>query len=154
MTRTAPEYDLIGRPLALRHVDWRALFSPARAAFIGATDRDGSQQRAQWVFLRERLEPRGCEVIPVHPSKKEILGTAAVASVLDIDGEVDVAVILVRDPLPALRDCVQKGVRFVIVFSAGVSELGTAEGRQAEAAVTALAQGETRVIGPNTNLNI
>jgi acetate---CoA ligase (ADP-forming) len=154
MTRTAPQYDLIGRPLALRHVDWRALFSPARAAFIGATDRDGSQQRAQWVFLRDRLEPRGCEVIPVHPSKKEILGTPAVASVLDIDGEVDVAVILVRDPLPALQDCVQKGVRFVIVFSAGFSELGTAEGRQAEAALTALAQGKTRVIGPNTNLNI
>ena len=48
----------------------------------------------------------------------------------------------------------QKGVRFVIVFSAGFSELGTAEGRQAEAAVSALGQGTTRVIGPNTNLNI
>lgn len=154
MTRSAPQHDLIGRPVALRHVDWRALFSPARAVFIGATDREGSQQRAQWLFLRERLEPRGCEVIPVHPSKKEILGIPAVASVLDIDGDVDVAVILVRDTLPALRECVQKGVRFVIVFSAGFAELGTAEGRQAEAAVSALGQGETRVIGPNTNLNI
>jgi acetate---CoA ligase (ADP-forming) len=154
MTRAAPEHDLIGRPVALRQVDWGPLFSPARAAFIGATDREGTQQRAQWLFLKERLEPRGCEVIPVHPSKKEILGTPAVASVLDIGGDVDVAVILVRDPLPALQDCVQKGVRFVIVFSAGFSELGTAEGREAEAAMAALAEGETHVIGPNTNLNI
>ena len=154
MTQAAPQQDLIGRPVALRPVDWEALFSPARAAFIGATDREGTQQRAQWLFLKERLEPRGCEVIPVHPRKKEVLGTPAVASVLDIDGDVDVAVILVRDPLPALRECVQKGVRFVIVFSAGFSELGTDDGRRAEAAVSALAQGETRVIGPNTNLNI
>jgi acetate---CoA ligase (ADP-forming) len=130
------------------------LFSPARAAFIGATDREGTQQRAQWLFLKERLEPRGCEMIPVHPTKKEILGTPAVASVLDIDGDVDVAVILVRDALPALQECVQKGVRFVIVFSAGFAELGTAEGREAEAAITALAKGDTHVIGPNTNLNI
>ena len=154
MTAAGPEHDLIGRPMALRHIDWAPLFSPARAAFIGATDREGTQQRAQWLFLKERLEPRGCEMIPVHPTKKEILGTPAVASVLDIDGDVDVAVILIRDPLPALQECVQKGVRFVIVFSAGFAELGTAEGREAEAAITALAKGETHVIGPNTNLNI
>ena len=154
MARTGPQHDLIGRPVALRHVDWRALFAPARAAFIGATDRDGSQQRAQFLFLRERLEPRGCEVVPVHPSKKEILGRPAVASVLDIDGDIDVAVILVRDVLPALKECVQKGVRFVIVFSAGFAELGTAEGLAAEAAISALGQGDTRIIGPNTNLNI
>lgn len=154
MTSAGPEYDLIGRPVALRHIDWGPLFSPARAAFIGATDREGTQQRAQWLFLKQRLEPRGCEMIPVHPTKKEILGTPAVASVLDIDGDVDVAVILIRDPLPALQECVQKGVRFVIVFSAGFSELRTAEGREAEAAITALAKGETHVIGPNTNLNI
>jgi acyl-CoA synthetase (NDP forming) len=154
MVGAGPEYDLIGRPVALRHIHWGPLFSPARAAFIGATDREGTQQRAQWLFLKERLEPRGCEMIPVHPTKKEILGTPAVASVLDIDGDVDVAVILIRDPLPALQECVQKGVRFVIVFSAGFSELRTAEGREAEAAITALAKGETHVIGPNTNLNI
>jgi acyl-CoA synthetase (NDP forming) len=155
MTVTPPDRDLTGRPLQLRNVDWHSLFSPGRVAFVGATDREGSQQRAQWIFLRDRLVPRGCEVIPVHPTKKDVLGTPAVRSVLDIDGDVDIAVIIVRDPLPALRECVQKGVRFVIVFSAGFAELGTAEGRQAEAALSALAQqGNTRVIGPNTNLNI
>ena len=154
MAHTGPHHDLIGRPVALRRVEWRPLFAPARAAFIGATDREGSQQRAQFLFLRDHLEPRGCEVIPVHPSKREVLGRPAVASVLDIDGDIDVAVILVRDVLPALKECVQKGVRFVIVFSAGFAELGTAEGLEAEAALAALGQDGTRIIGPNTNLNI
>jgi acyl-CoA synthetase (NDP forming) len=138
----------------LREIDWTPLFAPRRAVFIGATDRVGTQQRAQWLFLKERLEPRGCQVVPVHPSKPDILGTPAVASVLDVEGDVDVAVILVRDVLPALTECVAKGVKFVIVFSGGFAELGTPEGHAAQARLEELAGGATRVLGPNTNLNI
>ncbi|MEB4209750.1 acetate--CoA ligase family protein [Mycobacterium sp. 94-17] len=146
--------DAAQAPVALRHVDWEALFAPKRAVFIGATDREGSQQRAQWLFFKERLEPLDCQVIPVHPTKAEILGTPAVTSVVDVDGDVDVACVLVRDVLPAVRDCVAKGVRFVIVFSAGFAELGTEEGIRAECELAALANDRTRIIGPNTNLNI
>ncbi|MCW2933518.1 MAG: CoA-binding domain protein [Actinomycetia bacterium] len=145
--------DLLGLPTALRDVDWGPLVRPRRAVFIGATDRDGSQQRAQFLFFRQRVEPLGCEVIPVHPVKAEILGVPASRSVLDVDGDIDVAVVHVRDAVPAVEECVRKGVAFVIVFSAGFAELETAEGRAAQARLSELGRGRTRIIGPNTNLN-
>jgi acetate---CoA ligase (ADP-forming) len=151
---TAALTDLLGLPTELRDVDWAALVKPRRAVFIGATDREGSQQRAQFIFFRERVAPLGCEVIPIHPVKSEVLGAPARASVLDVDGDVDLAVVLVRDALPAVEECVRKGVAFVIVFSAGFAELGTAQGRAAQDRLTELGRGRTRIIGPNTNLNL
>jgi len=146
-------FDHLGLPTALRDVDWGPLVRPRRAAFIGATDREGSQQRAQFLFFRQRVEPLGCEVIPVNPGKSHVLGVPACPSVLDVAGDVDVAVVLVRDALPAVEECVRKGVAFVIVFSAGFAELETEEGRAAQRRLTQLGRGRTRIIGPNTNLN-
>jgi acyl-CoA synthetase (NDP forming) len=138
--------------LKLREVNWDRLVNPRRSVFIGATDREGSQQRAQFIFFRDRV-PEGCEVIPVHPTRTEVLGVPAVRSVLDVDGEVDIAVVLVRDPLPAVEECVRKGVGFVIVFSAGFAELETERGLADQDRLTELGRGGTRIIGPNTNLN-
>ena len=145
--------DLLGLPTKLREVNWDALTRPRRAVFIGATDREGTQQRAQFTFLRDRLAPLGTELIPVHPVKTEILGLPACRSVLDVPGDIDLAVVLVRDALPAVEECVRKGVGFVLVFSAGFAELETAEGRAAQQRLTELGRGRTRIIGPNTNLN-
>ncbi|OAA27778.1 acyl-CoA synthetase (NDP forming) [Frankia sp. EI5c] len=141
-------------PARLRPVDWSRLFSPRVVAVVGATDTEGSPQRAQWTQVRERLGALGADVVPVHPKKSEILGVPAYPSVADLPADPDVVVVLVRDPLPAVAEAVARGAGFVIVFSAGFSELGTAEGDAAEAGLRALARGATRIIGPNTNLNI
>jgi acyl-CoA synthetase (NDP forming) len=146
--------DVSGRALALRAVDWSRLFDPKHVAVIGATDTEGTQQRAQFVQTRERLGARGADVVPVHPTKPDILGTKAYPSIAEVPGDVDVAVVLVRDALPAVEECVRKGVAFAVVFSAGFGEVGTPEGDEAEARLAELASGPMRVIGPNTNLNI
>jgi acyl-CoA synthetase (NDP forming) len=146
--------DVSGRALALRVVDWTRLFEPKRVVVIGATDTEGTQQRAQFTQIRERLGARGVDVVPVHPTKPDILGTAAYPSIAAVPGDVDVAVVLVRDALPAVDECRRKGVAFAVVFSAGFGEVGTAEGEDAEARLAELASGDMRVIGPNTNLNI
>ncbi|HXY93919.1 MAG TPA: acetate--CoA ligase family protein [Acidimicrobiia bacterium] len=146
--------DVSGRALEPRPVDWARLFAPRRVVVIGATDTEGTQQRAQFVQTRERLGARGADVVPVHPTKPDILGTKAYRSIADVPGDVDVAVVLVRDALLAVEECLRKGVAFTIVFSAGFGEVGTAEGDAAEARLAELASGPMRVIGPNTNLNI
>jgi acyl-CoA synthetase (NDP forming) len=146
--------DVSGRALELRPVDWTRLFAPKRVVVIGATDTEGTQQRAQFTQTRERLGARGADVIPVHPTKPDILGTKAYASIADVPGDVDVAVVLVRDSLPAVEECLEKGVAFTVVFSAGFGEVGTPEGDEAEARLAELASGPMRVIGPNTNLNV
>ncbi|MBX6390333.1 MAG: acetate--CoA ligase family protein [Frankia sp.] len=138
----------------LRHVDWSRLFSPRTVAVVGASDTEGSQQRAQWTQVRERLSARGAEVFPVHPKKPEILGVRAYPSVSALPVDPDLVIVLVRDPLPVVEEAVNRGAGFVVVFSAGFSELRTAEGLAAEAKLRELASGNTRVLGPNTNLNI
>ncbi len=146
--------DLNGRPLALRAVDWDALFAPRGVAVIGASDRAGTQQRAQWEQVHQRLTARGARVVPVHPTKPDILGEPAYPSVLDVPFEVDLAIVLVRDPLPVLRDCLARGVRAAVVFAAGFGEVGTPAGSKAQGELARLASGPMRVLGPNTNLNV
>jgi len=146
--------DVSGRALELRLIEWSKLFDPESVAVVGASETEGTQQRAQWIQVRDRLGARGATVWPVHPSKEQILGTPAYPSVLDLPGPVDLAIILVRDPIPVLEECVEKGVGMAVVFAAGFSEVGTDEGRRAEERLIELASGPVRVMGPNTNLNV
>jgi acyl-CoA synthetase (NDP forming) len=149
------DLDVSGRPLVLRAIDWQPLLNPTTVAVIGATDTEGSPQRAQWRQARERLLARGARAVhPVHPTKASIDGVPAFRSVLDIEARVDTAIVLVRDPLPVLADCLKKGVRFAYVFAAGFAELGTDEGNEAQRRLDELASGPMRIIGPNTNLNL
>lgn len=152
---TSPPLDVSGRPLALRAVDWDLLFHPRTVAVVGATDTEGSPQRTQWRQARERLLARGARAVhPVHPVKPAVDGVPAFRTVLDVPGEVDVAILLVRDPLPVLEQCLEKGVRFAYVFAAGFAELGTEEGHAAQRRLEEIARGPMRIIGPNTNLNL
>ncbi len=146
--------DASGRPRRLRSIEWEALFRPETVVVVGASETEGSQQRAQFTQIRDRLGALGADVIPIHPTRETVLGTPAYASVLDVPKPIDIAIVLVRDPLPVVEDCATRGVKFVVVFSAGFSEVGTPEGYAAEARLEELASGPMRVIGPNTNLNI
>ena len=146
--------DVSGRPLELRQIEWAQLFDPKTVAVVGASETEGTQQRHQWVQVSERLGARGATVVPVHPTKDSILGTPAYKSVLDIPFPLDLAIVLVREPIPVLEACIEKGVGMAVVFAAGFAEVGTEEGRAAEEQLRQLASGPVRVLGPNTNLNV
>lgn len=50
----------------------------------------------------------------------------------------------------ALEECAEVGARFVHVLTAGFSEIGTIEGRELEARITAIAEARRLlIIGPN-----
>jgi acyl-CoA synthetase (NDP forming) len=121
---------------------------------VGATDTPRTQQRAQWEQVHERLTARGAQVVPVHPTKEEILGVRAYRSVLDVPFAVDLAIVLVREPIPVLQECMEKGVRAAVVFAAGFGEVGTDEGTRGQEELARLSSGSLRILGPNTNLNI
>jgi acyl-CoA synthetase (NDP forming) len=134
--------------------DLSRLYHPEVVVVIGASEKEGSQPRGQWLKVRNTLGQRGVTAIPVHPNLPSVMGTPAYKSVLDVPGEIDVAVIVVSDPLPALAECVEKGVRFAIVFSAGFAEVASADGDRRQLELEALCGRGTRILGPNTNLNI
>lgn len=124
-------------------------FAPASVAVIGAS-RDPSKVGGS---VLANLRAGGFEgrVVPVNPRADAVQGLPAVRSLLAVDGSVDLAVIAVPAPgvLPALKECVSKGVGGAVVISAGFRE-GGAEGKEREAELRRWLAAQTiRLIGPN-----
>ena len=90
-------------------------------------------------------------VYPVNPSATAIHSIAAYPSVTAIPGPVDMAVIVVPKGLVAgvVEECGQKGVKGLVVISAGFKEVGgEGHGREAELVEIVKRHG-MRMIGPN-----
>jgi acyl-CoA synthetase (NDP forming)/RimJ/RimL family protein N-acetyltransferase len=90
-------------------------------------------------------------VYVVNPAADAVAGMPAYATVSDIPGEVDVAIVAV--PAEAVQDvvldCAAKGVHGLIVISSGFAETGE-EGRKRQRKLVGLARSYgLRLIGPN-----
>ena len=91
------------------------------------------------------------QVYPINPKADEILGLKCYPSVLDVPGPIDLAVVVIPNKYvaAALEECGQKGVKGVIIISAGFREAGL-EGVRMEREVVAIAKRHgMRLIGPN-----
>jgi acetyltransferase len=126
-----------------------AFFSPSSVAVIGAS-RD--PDKLGYAVL-ENLKQGGFpgEMYPVNPKAEEILGYQAYASVLDVPGPVDLAVIVIPYQFvpDVLEECGQKDVPAVVVISAGFREAGR-EGLERERELIRIAdEYGMRLIGPN-----
>jgi len=125
------------------------LFNPSSVALIGASK---DIWKSGGFFLRSLIN-HGFPglVYPVNPRESEILGLRTYPSVLDIPGEVDLAIMTIpaQATEQAMLECAQKRVKFAVLHTAGYSETGD-EGRELEDRVIQIArQGGVRVIGPN-----
>jgi acetyl coenzyme A synthetase (ADP forming)-like protein len=126
-----------------------ALFAPKSIAVIGASNRQGSVGRA--VFTNILLNEYTGTVYPVNPKDRSISGVRSYASVHDLPESVDVAVVVVPAAVvPAVtEDCGKKGVKSLIIISAGFKEVGQ-DGAALEHQVASLAQKYSmRLVGPN-----
>ncbi|WP_342765555.1 CoA-binding protein [Vulcanisaeta sp. JCM 14467] len=127
--------------------DLNYLFNPGSIAVIGATAREGS---VGGVITRNLLTKFRGRVYLVNPSYTELLGHRVYRSVLEISGDVDLAVIVTPAPtMPKIMsECVTKGVKAAIIISGGFSEVGE-EGAKLEREVKEASQGRVRILGPN-----
>jgi acyl-CoA synthetase (NDP forming) len=145
--------DVTGRPTELRDVDLRGFFAPQTVAVIGASDNPKRPNAAMTRKIVAWAEEHGATVHLVNPNRDTIDGRPCFTSVLDVPGDVDLAVILVRDAVDAYEAVLAKKARFAVIFSAGFAETGAA-GAELQARLDALvATADTRLLGPNTNLN-
>lgn len=145
--------DVTGRPTQLRDVDLASFFRPRTVAVIGASDTERKPNTAMWRKLRAWGETFGATVVPVNPNRETLDGLTCYKSIGDVPGEIDLAAILTGNAVEVLEDVIDRKVAYAVVFAAGFNEVG-AEGEAAQARMEALiAAGETRVLGPNTNLN-
>jgi len=128
--------------------DLERLLNPRRVAVIGASAKPGKIGN---VLVRNLLRS-STEVFPVNPHEEMIEGLRCHRSIGELEDEIDVAIIAVpAGSAPAeVRNAVDKGVPFVIVTSAGFSEIGE-KGKRTEREMVEYATSHgTRVLGPNT----
>ena len=127
----------------------KLFFEPRGVAVIGASRQRGTIGGE----ILHNLLSFGFKgpVYPVNPSATVIQNVPSFSSVEDVPGPVDLAVIVV--PAAAVVEvaaaCGRKGVKALVVISAGFSETG-AEGKARQAELVSVCRGAgMRLIGPN-----
>lgn len=126
-----------------------AVFNPETVAVIGASTRPNSVGRA--VFKNILDSSFNGIIYPVNPKAKSVCGVRAYPSLQDIPDEVDLGVVIVPARLTpdVAREAAAKGVKALIVISAGFREIGP-EGLSLEKELTAIClENNIRLIGPN-----
>ncbi len=126
----------------------QALFAPRAVALIGASgDAKKNTARPQRFLARHGYTG---SVLPINPTRAEVLGAKAYRSVADAPQPVDHAFIMIPQVEQAIEDCGRSGVAVASIFSDGFADVG-AEGaaRQARLAARARELG-VRLLGPNS----
>ncbi len=101
-----------------------AIFHPGSVAIIGASRTPG---KIGYILTKNMLnsEFKG-KIYPVNPGADEILGLKCYPSVLDVPNDVDLSVITIPSAsvLQVAEECGKKGVKALVVISAGFKETG------------------------------
>ncbi|HYH90113.1 MAG TPA: GNAT family N-acetyltransferase [Solirubrobacteraceae bacterium] len=122
---------------------------PASVAVVGASRRPGT---VGGEVVRNLLAAGFSGPLHlVNARGGEVCGRPAVRSIADVEGDVELAVIAVPAAavIEAARECAAKGVRALVVLTAGFAEVGAA-GRVRQDELLAVCRGAgMRMVGPN-----
>ena len=126
-----------------------ALFKPRAVAIVGASTKELSIGN---VIIRN-LQEYGYKgaIYPINPTAPDVRGIKAYKSLSEVPGEVDLAHIIIPAKFvpQTIEECGRKGIKAVVINSAGFSEMGE-EGKKLQEAFLANARrGGVRVFGPN-----
>lgn len=131
--------------------DLERLFNPRSIAIVGASSKEGTLSSLPLRFLRTYGFTG--HIYPINPTQTEVDGLPAYASLFDVPGPIDLAIIPLsaERALEAVHQCADIGVRGAVLPSHGFGELG-GEAKRIETAMVrdARARG-LRIIGPNTD---
>jgi acetate---CoA ligase (ADP-forming) len=125
------------------------LFEADRLAIIGASDRNHYA-----VNIFKNLQNMGFDlsrIVPINPSRPEVFGLKAYPSILEVPGEIPLAVIAVNNKVvaPVVQEAGKKGVKAGVIFADGFAEGGEA-GKQLQQQLTEAAKAAgIKLLGPN-----
>lgn len=152
-TPARPPLDVSGRPLALRDVDLDAFLHPRTVAVIGASEQSLKPNTVMTRRFEAWAERNGAKFYPVHPKYETVLGHHVYASVADVPGDIDLAIILTGRAVDTFEEVLERKARFAVIFAAGFSETGREGAKLEQRLAQLVASGDVRLLGPNTNLN-
>jgi acetate---CoA ligase (ADP-forming) len=125
------------------------LFRPKSIAVMGASNNTFSiGNRVVKNLLAHSFKG---SIYPINLKEPEILGLKAYPSVLDVPGPIDIGMIAVKSTLvpQMVEDCGKKGVKFVIIHTAGFREMGPEGAKLEDALLENAHKYGVRVYGPN-----
>lgn len=130
--------------------DLTSLFYPKNIAFIGASE---NSTLGSMLYLNVFKESKWANnFYPINPNHEKILDWRCYPSVLDVPYPIDTAYISLKTKFipKILKECVKKGIKWVIIFASGFSETGDSQGKELENEILDIIKGSnTRIIGPN-----
>ena len=100
------------------------IMKPNSVAVVGASVKEGTVGSEVMKRLTE-YDFQG-QIYPINPKGGEMYGLKAYTSVLEVEGEIDLAVIVVNSKfvLDTIDQCHEKGIKGIVVISAGFKEVG------------------------------
>jgi len=125
------------------------LLAPRSIAVLGASSDPTRIGGRPIAYMRAQGFPGA--LYPVNPNRTEIQGLKAYPTVADLPETPDVAIVAVPAELaaPAIEDLARRGVKGVVMFTAGFAEMDE-QGAAAQARMVATARAaEMRILGPN-----
>ena len=125
----------------------KRIMEPSAVAGIGASAEDGKIGNS----VMRNLIDGGYEgdLYPVHPKADQILGHQCYPSIVDIPGNVDIAIFCIPAQFVAgvIAECGQKRVSGAILIPSGFAEIG--EHELQEEIVRVAREAKVRLMGPN-----
>ncbi|MBC8075043.1 MAG: CoA-binding protein, partial [Chloroflexales bacterium] len=125
------------------------IFAPQSVAVIGASpDPTRLGHRVLANVVENGYKGR---IYPIHPTAADVLGHKAYPSVLDVPDDIEMAVVVIppQHVLPVIEQCGQKGVRGLVIITAGFKEVG-GQGRELERQLMEIVRRyKMRMVGPN-----
>ncbi|MGH7782804.1 MAG: CoA-binding protein, partial [Candidatus Binatia bacterium] len=125
------------------------LFEADRLAIIGASDRNHYA-----VNIFKNLQSMGFDtarIVPINPSRPEVFGLKAYPSILEVPGEIPLAVIAVNTNtvVAVVEEVGKKGVKAGVIFADGFAESGE-KGKILQQQLTeAATAANLKLLGPN-----
>ena len=130
-------------------MDIKKLLKPNKLAIVGASEKEGfggDTCRNVMTYMEED------KYYFINPKRDAVFGKPCYASISDLPEDVDLLVICTPQSTvePMLIEGAKKGVRGAVVYASGYGEVGTEEGRAAEASLMQLCKElDIALMGPN-----
>ncbi|MBN2033502.1 MAG: CoA-binding protein [Deltaproteobacteria bacterium] len=128
-----------------------ALFYPGTVAVIGASDNPGKLGYHVMTSLSAGGYPGA--LVPVNPGAESIMNIKAYPSIESYRGDIDLAIVVLPAKLVSgvFHDCIRKGIRGIVLITAGFKEIDDPEGGELQEELARIAgEAQIPVIGPNT----
>ncbi len=133
----------------LRQENLETIFHPKSVAIVGTNNVKGTVPHD---ILDNILKADFNGIVyPVSPREKSIKGIKAYRYVVDVPDDVDLAILVFPSSVchMALEQCGQKGIKSVIIISAGYKEVGAAGLKREQQLIEIARKYDISFIGPN-----